>query len=163
MGGRRMRNGILLLAGAALLAGCGGGGMGGMEVPGFLGREGNAAGFYNPRGEPAPDAQAIPLGQAVAERAPYGVIVRVAGVAPAGGFWGAELSPLGDGPDASGVLAFRFVAFPPAEPTFTGAAQTRTLTAGAFIPTITARKVKSVRIESASGVQTLAMPAIPKA
>ena len=158
-----MRNGILLLAGAALLAGCGGGGVGGMEVPGFLGREGNAAGFYNPRGEPAPDAQALPLGQAVAERGPYGVIVRVAGVAPAGGFWGAELTPLGEGPDANGVLAFRFVAFPPAEPAFAGAPQTRTLTAGAFVPNITARKARSLRIEGANGVQTLPMPAIPKA
>lgn len=163
MGGRRMRNGILLLAGAALLAGCGGGGVGGTEVPGFLGREGNAAAFYNPRGEPAPEVQAIPLGQAVTERGPYGVIVRVEGVAPSGGFWGAELSPLGEGPDANGVLAFRFVAFPPDDPTYAGPAQTRTLTAGAFVPNITARKVRSVRIESASGVQTLAMPAIPKA
>ncbi|HET9069990.1 MAG TPA: hypothetical protein VFN28_15220 [Amaricoccus sp.] len=155
-----MRNGILLLAGAALLAGCGGGG--GMEVPGFLGREGNAQGFYNTRGEEIPDPVALPVGQVTAERALYGAIVRVSGVAPAQGYWGAELRPRGLGPDANGVLAFDFVAIPPAAPGQTGAPQTRTMTAAAFVPTITARKLKSVEIAGSGGAHSLTLPAMPK-
>lgn len=152
-----MRNGILLLAGAALLAGCGGGG----EVPGFLGREGNASGFFNTRGEEQPEPVSLPVEQAVAERALYGAIVRVSGAAPTGGYWGAELRPLSEGPDENGVLAFEFVAIPPADPEFVGAARTRTMTAAVFVPTITARKVKSVRIGGAGGIQSLTLPAIP--
>jgi len=163
MGGRRRRNGILLFAGAALLAGCGGGGGGGMEMPGFLGREGNAQGFYSPQREEIPDPVALPVGQVTAERALYGAIVRVSGIAPAQGYWGAELRPLGDGPDANGVLAFEFMAVPPAEAEFTGVPRTRIITAAVFVPTITARKVTSVRIGGSSGVQSLTLPPIPKA
>lgn len=153
-----MRNGILLLAVAALLAGCGGGG----EVPGFLGREGNASGFFNTRGEEQPDPVSLPVEQAVAERGLYGAIVRVSGTAPTGGYWGAELRPLSDGPDPSGILAFEFVAIPPADPAYAGAPRTRTMTAAVFVPTITARKVKSVRIGGAGGVQSLTLPEMPE-
>ncbi|MFT3972421.1 MAG: hypothetical protein QM699_02905 [Amaricoccus sp.] len=162
MGGRRRRTGILLLAGAAVLGGCGGGG-GGMEVPGFLGREGNAASFYNPRGEAVPDPVPLPIAQATSERSLYGAIVRVSGPAPSQGFWGAELRPLSEGPDANGVLAFEFVAIPPADPAESGPPQTRTMSAGTFIPTITARKVRKVEVRGSNGAQTLALPAIPAA
>ncbi len=155
-GGVRMRNGLLLLAAAALVAGCGGG------VPGFLGREGNAADTYNPRGEPAPEAALVPFRTAVAERGLYGVIVRVTGEAPGWNYWGAQLRPVGKGTPEAGVLAFDFVAYPPPEPaTMQGAPQTRILTAAVFIPNVTARKVKSVRLTGAGSAQTLAMPTIP--
>lgn len=156
----RIRTGLLLIAGAALLAACGGGGG---EVPGFLGREGNEQGFFSTRGEDVPDPVTLPIGQVTAERALYGAIVRVAGVAPSQGYWGAELRPLGEGPDESGILAFEFVATPPADPENAGAPQTRTMTAAVFVPTITARKVKSVQIRGASGVQSIGLPTIPKA
>lgn len=158
-----MRNSILLLAGAAFLAGCGGGGGGGFEVPGFLGREGNATGFFNPRGEATPDPVPLPVEQAVVERSLYGAILRVSGPSPTQGFWGAELRPLSEGPDEKGVLAFEFLAIPPADAENSGAPATRTMSAGAFIPTITARKTKSVQVRGTSGVQTLNLPAMPKA
>lgn len=158
----RIRTGILLIAGAAVLAGCGGGGGGGMEVPGFLGREGNEKGFFNTRGEDIPDPVLLPVGQVASERALYGAIVRVAGVAPSQGYWGAELRPLGEGPDADGVLAFDFIATPPADPENIGASSTRTMTAAVFVPTITARKVKSVQIRGAGGIQSQSLPVIPK-
>lgn len=163
MGVRRMHRGLFLLAGAVLVAGCGGGGGGGMEVPGFLGREGNAQGFFNTRGEEVPDPVPLPISQATSERALYGAIVHVSGPAPTQGYWGAQLRPLSEGPDANGVLAFEFVAIPPADPANTGAPTTRTMTAGAFIPTITARKVTRVQIHGSSGTQTLSLPALPKA
>lgn len=163
MGCRRMRNGIFLLAGAAFLAGCGGGGGGGMEVPGFLGREGNAQGFFSTRGKEVPDPVVLPIQQATSERALYGAIVRVSGPAPTQGYWGAALRPLSESPDANGVLRFEFVAVPPADPANSGSPETRTMTAGAFIPTITARKVTKVEIHGSGGAQTLTLPAIPKA
>jgi len=134
-----------------------------MEMPGFLGREGNAQGFYNTRGEELPDPVSLPIDHATAERALYGAIVRVSGVAPSAGYWGAELRPLSDGPDANGVLAFEFMAIPPAGAEFTGAPRTRIISAAVFVPTITARKVKSVRIGGTGGVQSLTLPAIPDA
>lgn len=156
-GGKRMRNGTFLLLGAAILAGCGGGG-----VPGFLGREGNAQSQFT-FGEDAaqPDQVPMPIGDAVAERALGGAIVRVSGVADAQGYWGAELRPVGFGPDANGVLAFDFIAYPPEEPGYTGVARTRVITAGAFVPTITARKATSVRIVGSTGTRSLTLPAIP--
>lgn len=163
MGGRRMQNGIFLLAGAALLAGCGGGGGGGTEVPSFLGREGNAQGFFNTRGEEIPDPVPLPVAQSATARGLYGVIVHVSGPAPTQGYWGAALRPLSDGPDANGVLAFEFVAIPPADPANIGAPATRTMTAGAFVPTITARKVTRVQIRGSSGTQSLTLPAVPRA
>jgi hypothetical protein len=68
--GGSMRNGLLLLAGAWLLAACGGG------MPDFLGREGGD-GFYRVGGEELPDPVPVAMRSATAERALNGVIVRV--------------------------------------------------------------------------------------
>lgn len=157
MGGKRMRNGLFLLLGAAVLAGCSGGG-----VPGFLGREGNAQSQFTFRDEEPTDQILMPFEDVVAERALGGAIVRVSGVADAQGYWGAELRPIGFGPDANGVLGFEFVAFPPEEPGHTGAPRTRVISAATFVPTITARKVSSVRIGGSTGIRSLTLPAIPE-
>ena len=99
-----MRNGLLLLAGIGLLAGCS------VELPGFAGREGNAAGMYTFRAPPPPEPQQVPLRQAEAERALHGVILRVRGETPSQGYYSAALRPIGTGPDAAGILSFEFVA-----------------------------------------------------
>ena len=68
-GGGSMRNGLILLAAAALAAGCS------MEIPDFLGREGGSDGYYRLGGEePPPEPRAVALRQAEAERALHGVI-----------------------------------------------------------------------------------------
>ena len=155
-----MRNGLLLLAGAALLAGCS------MEIPNFVGREGNS-GTYNVnllgKGPPPPEPRAIELRQAVAERSLFGVIVRVTGEAPTQGYHGAQLVPTGTGPDKAGILSFRFMALPPPAPASVGPAQTRVVTAAVFLPSLTARKLNGYRVAGSNTVQTLPFKMPPPA
>jgi hypothetical protein len=152
VGGRVLRNGLLLLAGAGLLAACA------MEMPDFLGREGAGTGGYSLRREPPPPPQAIPLRMATAERALHGVIVRVEGQAPTWGFYGARLRPLADRPDAAGVMSFELVAVPPSVPEPAGAPRSRELSAAVFIPNLALRQVRAVRIAGGGQVQTLPLP-----
>ena len=150
-----MRNGLLLLAGSLLLAGCGGG------MPGFLGREGGD-GTYRIGGEVLPEPVPVAMREATAERALHGVIVRVEGEAPTQGYWGAALVPVGGGtPDAAGVVSFRFVAIPPAGAEAVGPARTRQLSAGLFIPNLSLRQTRAVRIAGLNAAETLPLPAAP--
>ena len=150
-----MRNGLLLLAGACLLAGCGGG------LPGFLGREGND-GIYRVGGEPVAEPVPVPLQAATAERGLYGVIVRVEGAAPTQGYWGARLQTVGIGePDAAGVVSFRFVAVPPDAAAAVGPPRTRALSAAVFVPNLALRNTRAVRVAGTGTAQTLPLPAAP--
>jgi hypothetical protein len=144
-----MRNGLLLLAGIGLLAGCS------MEVPGFVGREGQASGTYSFRREAPPEPRPIFLREAVAERALHGVIVRVEGEAPTQGYYSAILRPIGSGPDAAGLLSFELVAVPPGEPEAVGPARTRTLTAAIFVPNLALKDLRGFRVAGSGAVQTL--------
>ena len=146
-----MRNGLLLLAGIGLLAGCS------VELPGFAGREGNAAGMYTFRAPPPPEPQQVPLRQAEAERALHGVILRVRGETPSQGYYSAALRPIGTGPDAAGILSFEFVAVPPAEPEAIGPARTRTVTAAVFVPNLALKSLRGFRVAGAGNVQTLTL------
>jgi hypothetical protein len=150
-----MRNGLLLLASAWLVAGCGGG------MPDFLGREGGD-GFYRVGGEALPDPVPVAMRSVVAERSLTGVIVRVEGEAPAQGYWGAALEPVGDGtPDAGGAVSFRFVAIPPVAVEAVGPARTRRLSAAAYVPNLALKNVRAVRIAGIGTAQTLPLPAAP--
>ena len=149
-GGRTMRKGLSLLAGLVLLAGCS------MEVPDFLGREGNASGFYSVRGEPLPEPEPLALRTATLEPALHGVIVRVEGVAPTQGYYSATLVPLNEGrPDAAGIVSFRLLASPPPEPNAVGPERTRVMSAGAFLPTLALKNVRGVRVAGMSTTTTL--------
>lgn len=149
-GGGSMRKGLSLLAGLVLLAGCS------MEVPGFLGREGNASGFYSVRGEPPPEPVQIPLRTATLERALHGVIVRVEAEAPTQGYYGATLLPTNDGrPDQAGIVTFQLVAVPPPSPQAIGAARTRKMTTAAFLPTLALKNARAVRVAGSGKVVTL--------
>jgi hypothetical protein len=151
-GGASLCKALSLLAGLALLAGCS------MEVPGFLGREGNAAGFYSVRGEPAPDPEPVALQTAVLERALHGVIVRVEAVAPTQGYYSATLVPLNDGePDAAGIVTFQLVAMPPPEAQAAGPARTRTMSAATFLPTLGLKNVRAVRVAGVGTATTLTL------
>jgi hypothetical protein len=145
-----MQHRALILACLAALAGCT------MELPGFLGREGNASGTYRlDDDEPLPDPVPLPLRMAEAERALHGVIVRVEGVAPTQGFHSAALLPQGDGPDAAGILGLRLVAIPPGTPEAVGAERTRVLTAAFFLPNLALRDLRGVRVAGGANVRTL--------
>ena len=137
----------------AALAGCS------VEIPGFLGREGDTsgtAGTFRVRGEPLPDPRPVPLRAATLERALHGVIVRVEGEAPTWGFYGARLRPLGGGaPDAAGIMSFELVAIPPQPPEPAGAARSRLVTAAVFVPTLALKDVRGFRVAGAGQVQTL--------
>jgi hypothetical protein len=150
IGGGRMLNGLLLLAGFGLLAACS------MEMPAFLGREGGGQGFYNVRGEPPPEPRPVPLREATLERALHGVIIRVDGVAPTQGYYSAALIPLRDGsPDAAGIISFEFMAVPPAGPQAVGPARSRRLTAAVFIPNLALKDLNGFRVAGAGTVHTL--------
>jgi hypothetical protein len=150
-----MRNGLLLLAGAWLFAGCS------MELPNFVGREGGD-GFYRLGGEEIPDPVPVAMRSAVAERSLTGVIVRVEGEAPTQGYWGAALEPVGDGaPDASGAVSFRFVAVPPASAEPVGPARTRRLSAAVYVPNLALKTTRAVRVAGLGTAQTLPLPAPP--
>jgi hypothetical protein len=147
-----MRNGLLLLAGAAVLAGCS------MEIPDFMGRQ-SSSGTYNlnilGKKEPLPEPRPVQLRQAVAERALFGVIVRVTAEAPTQGWHTAQMVPVGTGPDKAGILSFQLMALPPASPQPVGPVQTRVLTAAVFIPSITARKLNGYRVAGGTSIQTV--------
>jgi len=144
-----MRNGLSLLVGAGLLAGCS------MEIPGFVGREGQASGTYSLRREEAPPPRPVALRQAAAERALHGVILRVAGEAPTQGYYSATLRPIGTGADAAGILSFELVAVPPSAPEAVGPARSRTLTAAVFVPNLALKDLRGFRVAGLGSVQTL--------
>jgi hypothetical protein len=150
-----MRNGLLLLTGALLAAGCS------MEMPNFVGREGGD-GFYRLGGEELPDPVPVAMRSAVAERSLTGVIVRVEGEAPTQGYWGAMLEPVGDGaPDASGAVSFRFVAIPPMSVEAVGPPRTRRLSAAVYVPNLALKNTRAVRVAGIGTAQTLPLPAPP--
>ncbi|HET9069114.1 MAG TPA: hypothetical protein VFN28_10765 [Amaricoccus sp.] len=147
-----MRDGLILLAAAALAAGCS------MEVPGFVGRQGGGDGFYSIRGEAPPEPRTVALRETAAERALHGVILRVTGEAPTQGYYSATLRPLGGGaPDPAGILTFELVATPPAEPHAVGPARTRILTAGLFMPTKALKDLRGFRVTGGGAVQTVTL------
>jgi hypothetical protein len=151
-----MRNGLLLLASAWLLAGCS------VEIPDFLGREGGDDSRYRLGGEELPDPVPVAMRSATAERALHGVIVRVEGEAPTQGYWGAELRPVGGGePDAAGVVSFRFMAVPPASVEAVGPARTRQLSAAVFVPNLALRQTRAVRVAGIGTAETLPLPEAP--
>lgn len=144
-----MRNGLLLLAGLGVLAGCS------IEMPSFVGREGGS-GMYDVGGEQRPPARSVPLRDAALERALHGMILRVVGETPTQGFYSAQLRPLGGGtPDAAGILSFELVATPPVAPGAVGPARTRVVSAAVFVPNRALRELRGFRVAGAGSVQTL--------
>ena len=150
IGGRTTCKGLSLLAGLVLLAGCS------MEVPGFVGREGDASGFYSIRGTPPPDPVPVAMQSAVLERALHGIIIRVEAEAPSQGFYSATLLPLNNGePDQAGIMTYQLIAMPPPEPGAVGPARTRRMSAATFVPTLALKDIRAFRVAGASTVVTL--------
>jgi hypothetical protein len=155
MSGGCLRSGGFCLAALVALAGCT------VEMPSFLGREGNGSGEFSMRPEPAPDPIQVALREASLERSLHGVILRVAGEAPTWGFYTAQLRPLdGGAPDAAGIVTFELVAVPPqgAEPA--GPERSRLLTAAIFMPTLALKDLRGLRVSGGGTVQTLTLPRV---
>lgn len=145
-----MRKLLVMLASTALLSGCS------IEIPDFLGREGGGGGSYSIDNQPHPDPRPVPFRSAELEKALHGVIVRVAGEAPAQGYWGAALRPVNGGqPDAAGVMSFEFVAVPPASVTSIGPSRTRELMAAIFVPNLALKDISGFRVSGVGSARTL--------
>ncbi len=127
------------------LAGCGG------EVPGFLGREGNADPSFSLDPELLPPPVPVPVRAVRADRGAQGVIVRAEGVSPVQGYHTAALVGDARGLDAAGYLNFQFVAIPPATAEAVGPERTRILHGVGFIPNRALRNVNGVRVTGAGG------------
>lgn len=149
-GGALMRNGFLALAGLILLAGCS------MQIPGFLGREGNGSTTYSRKAQALPEAVEVPLKSAVVEPALYGVILRAESVAPTQGYYKAVLGPMNGGvPDAAGIVGIELTAFPPSGAQAIGPERTRTLRSALFFPTLALKDVKGFRVKGGPTVLTV--------
>ncbi len=151
-----MRNVLLLLAGAAALAGCS------FEMPSFLGRQ-ESQGYYSLGGAEAeqPEPEVLRYDSAVVEPALYGVIVRATATAPTWGWHTAFLRPLNDGePDAAGIMTYEFVAIPPSGTEETGTVRSRKLSAGLYVPNLAMKKISGFRITGGGRVETLPAPRV---
>lgn len=150
-----MQDRFLILGVLVLLGGCAGG------VPDFVGREGSQTGQFTLGGEdPLPDPMPLSLRAALAERGPFGVIIRAEGIAPQQGYHSAGLAPLAGGaPDAAGVVSYALTAVPPETPQAQGPERTRLLTAATFL---SAREIGTtitgVRVTGGANTQALALP-----
>ncbi|MFO1106349.1 MAG: hypothetical protein U1E34_09610 [Amaricoccus sp.] len=145
-----MRNGFLALAGLVLLAGCS------MQVPGFLGRDGNGSNTYSRKAAASPDPVEVPLKSALVEPGLYGVILRAEAVTPTQGYYKAVLGPMSQGvPDAAGIVGIEMTAFPPTGAQDVGPERTRTLRAALFFPTLALKDVKGFRVKGGPNVVTV--------
>ncbi len=99
------------------------------------------------------------LREAAAERALFGVIVRVDGEAPSQGYYGAQLRPLAG--STADTLNFELVAVPPAGAEAVGSARSRELSAAVFVPNLMLKKLRTVRVSGGGAVRTLSLPPAP--
>jgi hypothetical protein len=132
------------------LGGCGG------QVPGFLGREGDADPSFSLDPEALPPPVPVPVRAVRADRGAQGIIVRAEAVAPVQGYHTAALVGDARGLDAAGYLNFQFVAIPPETAEAVGPERTRILHGVDFIPNRALRNVNGVRVTGAGGASASA-------
>jgi hypothetical protein len=88
--------------------------------------------------------------QLVIERTPGGAIVRVTGLPPTQGWYGADLVNVNpDGAPLDGVLSYSLRAEPPKTPTRVSTQQSRELTAAVFVSDITLAGVRVIQVTGA--------------
>lgn len=154
---RMSRRTALALAGAVLLAGCGGRrdgerrrwfGFGRRDEPETLEPEG---GFLSDRADPRPLAPRVD--SMAIERVASGVIVRATTVMPTQGYWDADLVPAPGENPRDGVYRFDFRAWPPVDPAQArgGPPRSRELIVGAFISAGDLENVRSVAVVAQAG------------
>jgi hypothetical protein len=165
-----MRDAVVTLAGAALLAGC--------TLPfGAIPasdrnqdpadvvrseERGLLTGLFSRTPRDLPEAVPVPMREATLERGYGGVIIRATGVAPTQGWFDATLVAEGGGaPDAAGVLTVALVAVPPPTPEAVGPERTRLLLTAAFVQDLELRDIRAIRVVSSRNSVTLPVPARP--
>ena len=100
------------------------------------------------RGDPRPLVAEIT--QLVIERTPGGAIVRVTGLPPTQGWYGADLVALNpDDKPINGVLSYSLRAEPPETQTRVSTRQSRELTAAVFVSDITLSGVRVIQVTGA--------------
>ena len=88
--------------------------------------------------------------QLVVERTPGGAIVRVTGLPPTQGWYGADLVNVNpDGEAFDGVLSYSLRAQPPETPTRVSTRQSRELTAAVFVSDFTLAGVRVIQVTGA--------------
>lgn len=88
--------------------------------------------------------------QLVIERTPGGAIIRVTGLPPTQGWYGADLVNANpDGEPFNGVMSYSLRAVPPATQTRVSTQQSRELTAAVFISDLTLSGVRVVQVTGA--------------
>lgn len=145
-----MKSPLALVLPLLALAGCS------VEMPEFLGRTGSGEAVYTLRGDPVPEPVPVPLASARVERFNFGVIVRVEGIAPSQGYWGAALQ-IATEAEASGIMPMAFTAIPPEQVEAIGPPQTRVLTAAAFVPNRAMKGVRGFQVTGAGSGETLTL------
>jgi hypothetical protein len=167
-----LRNAVLTLAGALLLAGCNFS-LGGLPAsepnvePTATVRDeesGLLTGLFTRTPRDLPDAVPLPVREATFERAYGGAILRVTGVAPTQGYFNAALVAENEGAvDAGGAMTVTFLAVPPETPEDVGPERTRLLMSGAYLSDLELRSVRAIRLVAGSQVMTLPTPPRPPA
>jgi hypothetical protein len=147
-----MRAKLLILCSISGLAACS------LEIPAFLGREGGGGTTFQLGSEPLPDPVPLAVREAHVEPALHGVILRVSGLAPAQGYYGAALGRSRVAAEP-GILAYEFIALPPDVTEVIGPQQTRELRAGLFFSNGELRGVRGFRVSGSGGSQILPVPA----
>lgn len=136
-----------------------------VEVPEFLGREGTGDSNFGFSAEPLPTSEPIQVTSARVETALRGIIVRVDGLSPTQGYYGAQLERRTPAPiqaeqvdqPTSGLIELNLIAFPPPEPETVGPASTRVLRAAIFLPTRLLEDATGVRVYGGEQATTIAL------
>lgn len=133
-----------------------------IQLPSFVGREGDGEDTFKLGGTPVPDPVPIDVASARVEPALNGYIILVEGIAPTAGYNTALLmrpdslpdAPQSDGPPPE-TIDFQLLAVPPIGPAPPEPAAARVLRAGYFLPEDHVRRIRSIRLRGATSVQTL--------
>jgi hypothetical protein len=127
-----------------------------MELPPFLGSNAPGGNTWELNPDPPPPPVAVTMRRVAVEPALHGVILRVDGLAPAQGYWGAALMSARS--PEPGVLAYDFVARPPETVEVIGPVQTREVQAGLFLPNRHLTRVRALRVSGAGATETVPIP-----
>ena len=147
----RRGSGALLLAMAVALSGCGAVGESRFNPLNWsFGRSSGPAAVPVAVADTRPSVPAVT--GLVVEPTRGGAVIRATGLAGRQGWHGAELVQVAS--PAPGILAYRFVAEPPAGPTPVGPDRTRTLTAADWRSSAALSGVREIRVSGAANAVT---------
>ncbi|WP_127900304.1 hypothetical protein [Solirhodobacter olei] len=107
-----------------------------------------------PLAKPDPRGLVADVSTMRVEAVPGGVIVRATGLPPTQGWWDGALLAENDGKPVKGVLTFRFVVVPPAEPTPSSTPRSRELTVAVHLTDFQLAGVRAITVTGANNART---------